>query len=147
CRFASPVSTSRSSNRTGGFPASGSPTGFAKQHTKWHDTAPSLPSLDPSAGSESLVGGYRQHGHSPDSPPLPDHSRSQAPSLHRHYPVSTVLRACPSPEGRHRQRKAQDERQRKPTCFADPAYPTQSPNLITMHLKCVEIGPGQVLNL
>jgi hypothetical protein len=66
CRFASPVSTSRSSNRTGGFPASGSPTGFAMQHTKRHDTAPSLPSLDPSAGSESLVGGYRQHGHSPD---------------------------------------------------------------------------------
>src|ERR1019366_961619 len=28
CRFANPVSTSRSSNRTCGFPASGSPTGF-----------------------------------------------------------------------------------------------------------------------
>jgi hypothetical protein len=97
CRFASPVSTSRSSNRTGGFPASGSPTGFAKQHTKRHDAAPSLPSLDPSAGSESFSGGHRQHGHSPDSHPLPDHSRSQAPSLHRRYPASSVLRACPSP--------------------------------------------------
>jgi hypothetical protein len=97
CRFASPVSTSRSSNRTGGFPASGSPTGFAMQHTKRHDTASSLPSLDPSAGSESFSGGHRQHGHSPDSPPLPDRSRSQAPSLHRHYPASSVLRACPSP--------------------------------------------------
>jgi hypothetical protein len=61
------VSTSRSSNRTGGFPASGSPTGFARRPTKRRDTAPSPPSLDPSAGSESLVGGYRQHGHSPDS--------------------------------------------------------------------------------
>jgi hypothetical protein len=25
------------------------------------------------------------------------HARSQAPSLHRHYPASSVLRACPSP--------------------------------------------------
>jgi hypothetical protein len=80
------VSTSRSSNRTGGFPASGSPTGFAKQHTKRHDTAPSLPSLDPSAGSESLVGGYRQHGHSPDS------SRFQTAPEVRPLPSTGVTR-------------------------------------------------------
>ena len=42
-------------------------------------------------------GGTRQHGHSPDSWLLPERSRSQAPFLHRHYPVSSVLRACPPP--------------------------------------------------
>ena len=80
------VSTSRSSNRTGGFPASGSPTGFAKQHTKRHDTAPSLPSLDPSTGSESLVGGYRRRGHSPDS------SRFQTAPEVRPLPSAGVTR-------------------------------------------------------
>ena len=93
------VSTSRSSNRTGGFPASGSPTGFAKQHTKWHDTAPSLLSLDPSARSESLVGGYRHHGHSPDSrrfqtaPEVRPLSSTGVIRLHRYYgPVRHPIR-------------------------------------------------------
>src|SRR5450631_426006 len=91
------VSTSRSSNRTGGFPASGSPMGFARRHTKQHDAAPSPPSLDPSAGSESLVEVIDNMVTLLILPPLPDHSQSQAPSLHRRYPVSSVLRACPPP--------------------------------------------------
>src|SRR5450755_3032852 len=27
-----------------------------------------------------------------------EHAKSQAPSLHRHYPASTVVRACPPPQ-------------------------------------------------
>ena len=35
--------------------------------------------------------------HSPDRCPLHKHIRSQAPSLRRRYPASSVLRACPPP--------------------------------------------------
>ena len=35
--------------------------------------------------------------HSPDRCPLHKHTRSQAPSLHRRYPASRVLRACLPP--------------------------------------------------
>ena len=61
------VSTSRSSNRTGGFPASGSPTGFARRPTEQcdlllHRRPWALPQV------ESVAGGCRQHGHSPNSP-------------------------------------------------------------------------------
>ncbi len=92
------VSTSRSSNRTCGFPASGSPTDVAFRHT-----LPALPGqlhLKPKLALESPhllleeVIGLR---HSPDRCPLHKHIRSQAPSLHRHYPASRVLRACPPP--------------------------------------------------
>ena len=81
------VSTSRSSNRTCGFPASGSPTDVAFRHT-----LPALPGqlhLKPKLALESPhllleeVIGLR---HSPDRCPLHKHIRSQAPSLHRHYP-------------------------------------------------------------
>ena len=86
------VSTSRSSNRTCGFPASGSPTDVAFRHT-----LPALPGqlhLKPKLALESPhllleeVIGLR---HSPDRCPLHKHIRSQAPSLHRHYPASRVL--------------------------------------------------------
>jgi hypothetical protein len=43
--------------------------------------------------------------------------------------------------------QAQDERQAKSAYFADPAYPIRPSNLITMHPKCIEIGPGQVETL
>jgi len=33
------------------------------------------------------------------TPDFPDFTRSQAPSLRRHYPAATVLRACPPPLG------------------------------------------------
>src|SRR5262245_36787573 len=33
----------------------------------------------------------------PGSWSLPQRSRSQVPSLHRHYPASSVLRTCPPP--------------------------------------------------
>ncbi len=68
----SPVSTARSSNRTGGFPASGSPTGFTDRTT--------LAFASPYSSFRSrriLSGGNRQHGHSPDSWPLPEtHAKS-----------------------------------------------------------------------
>ena len=92
-----PVSTSRSSNRTGGFPASGSPTGFANQHTD-RSALSFAGSHSSFRGRRILGGGCRQHGHSPDSWPLPQRTRSQAPSLHRRYPASTVLWACPTPQ-------------------------------------------------
>ena len=93
-----PVSTSRSSNRTCGFPASGSPTDVAFRHT-----LPALPGqlhLKPKLVPESPhllleeVIGLR---HSPDRCPLRKHIRSQAPFLRRRYPASQVLRACPPP--------------------------------------------------
>src|SRR5450755_1713564 len=92
-----PVSTSRSSNRTCGFAASGSPTGFDQRPTARPVGRTFTATLVRSAVAESLDGGSRQHGHSPDSEPLPERSRSQAPFLHRHYPASSVLRACPPP--------------------------------------------------
>src|SRR5438477_10975191 len=89
--------TSRSSNRTCGFAASGSPTGFPNWPTAPLASGAFTGLVVRSAVSESLVGGLRQRGHSPDSRSLPEPSRSQAPSLHRHYPASTVVRACPPP--------------------------------------------------
>ena len=91
------VSTSRSSNRTCGFPASGSPTAVAFRHTppvlskRLHLKA----NLVPGSPRLSLeVIGLR---HSPDLWSLPKRVRSQAPFLRRHYPASQVLRACPPP--------------------------------------------------
>ena len=91
------VSTSRSSNRTCGFPASGSPTAVAFRHTlptlsrRLHLKA-KLVSGSPGLSLEVI--GLR---HSPDLCSLPKRVRSQAPSLHRHYPASQVLRASPPP--------------------------------------------------
>ena len=91
------VSTSRSSNRTCGFPASGSPTAIAFRRTpptlsrRLHLKA----KLVPGSPGLSLEGiGWR---HSPDLCSLPKRVRSQAPFLRRHYPASRVLRACPPP--------------------------------------------------
>ena len=91
------VSTSRSSNRTCGFPASGSPTAVAFRHTlpalsrPLHLKAKLVPG---SPGLSLEVIGLR---HSPNLCSLPKRVRSQAPSLRRHYPASQVLRACPPP--------------------------------------------------
>ena len=93
-----PVSTSRSSNRTCGFPASGSPTDVAFRHTL--TALPGQLHLKPKLVPESPrlllveVIGLR---HSPDRCPLHKHIRSQAPFLRRRYPASQVLRACPPP--------------------------------------------------
>ena len=51
------------------------------------------------SGSTAGVSGFRQF-----SPPwlLPKHTRTRAPSLHRNYPASPVLRPSPTPAlGRH----------------------------------------------
>ncbi len=62
-------------------------------------THPSSDWLAASATSEPVMGFVRPYGQSPDSWSLPPHARSQAPSLPRRYPASTVLRACPPPLG------------------------------------------------
>jgi hypothetical protein len=60
------VSTPRSSNRTCGSPASGSPTGFERRPTNRSiDSSP--PALVLATVAESLNGVSRQHGQSPDS--------------------------------------------------------------------------------
>ena len=81
----SPVSTPRSSNRTGGFPASGS---RRKHHAFWRAT----PSGAPGHAWELL--GSRQ---SPVPCPFGRSLSTEAPSLRRHYPASPVLRAPPPP--------------------------------------------------
>ena len=75
------VSTSRSSNRTGGFPASGS---RRKDHGVAHGKlrVRAVKRTKPST-SCNAVSGY-----------CPS---TEAPSLHRHYPISPVLRTSPSP--------------------------------------------------
>jgi len=75
------VSTSRSSNRTGGFAASGS---RRKDHGVAHGKlrVRAVKRTKPST-SCNAVSGY-----------CPS---TEAPSLHRHYPISPVLRTSPSP--------------------------------------------------
>jgi len=93
-----PVSTPRSSNRACGFAAPGSPTGFSS----W----PTVPSGDRAfTGVDScfcdrrtINGVARPCGQSPGSWSLPQRTRSEAPSLRRHYPASTVLWASPTPQ-------------------------------------------------
>ena len=80
-----PVSCSRSSNRTGRFPASGS----RKRHTMVRVTPPATSEhnsgwLDSSSIPMSFVACLRP-------------SLTEAPSLHRHYPASSVLRTSPPP--------------------------------------------------
>jgi hypothetical protein len=52
-----------------------------------------------SATAEPFSGVARPCGQSPGCWSLPQRTRSQVPSLHRHYPASTVLRTCPPPLG------------------------------------------------
>src|SRR3984893_3172203 len=95
----------RSSTRTCGFPASGSPTGFIVRHTKQiTDRKRHLRrefvlrltiqlSLKDPDDSRCL----QAHRQSPSPCLLRKHTRSQGPSLHRHYPASTVILPCPTP--------------------------------------------------
>ena len=98
------VSTPHSSNRTCGFPASGSPTGLTHQHTTLclisvvtpKTSQSSLASKVLSVTAESLVeligrANLRILGL------FQERARSQAPFLHRRYPASSVVRTCPSP--------------------------------------------------
>ena len=95
----------RSSNRACRFPAPGFPTGFTERHTGNESTARGvctvshfLSSIDTatsdSSGLQRCCQAYRQ---SPRPPHLRKRTRSQGPSLHRHYPASTVIRPCPTP--------------------------------------------------
>jgi hypothetical protein len=121
------VSAPRSSNRTCGFPASGSPTGFTARPTSlvarcaWRTArqirrARYLESIvrpratgpcDAAATSPCNTAPSEGFGYVqvfPGSSPItlyphlpPKHAGSQVPSLRRHYPASTVLRTCPTP--------------------------------------------------
>ena len=81
----SSVSCSRSSNRTGGFPASGS----RKRHTRFRVT--------PSATSQHNLGVARLIVNPHVLRCFLRPSLTGAPSLHRSYPASSVLRASPPP--------------------------------------------------
>src|ERR1700730_779980 len=99
------LSHPRSSNRTCGFPASGSPTGFIVRHTKQiTDRKRHLRrefvlrltiqlSLKDPDDSRCL----QAHRQSPSPCLLRKHTRSQGPFLRRRYPASTVVRPCPTP--------------------------------------------------
>ena len=82
------VSCSRSSNRTGGFPASGS--------RKRHTPNPTR-QVTPSATSEHQSGAARLIVNPQVLRRFWRPSLTEAPSLHRHYPASQVLRASPPP--------------------------------------------------
>ncbi len=86
-----------SSNRTCGFAASGSPTNVAIRHTPWADHLATSPDGQAWAAVArslcELVGRSQSHDLCPHSKRV----RSQAPFLDRHYPASSVLRACPPP--------------------------------------------------
>jgi hypothetical protein len=79
------VSCPRSSNRTGGFPASGS----RKRHTLFRVT--------PSATSEHNSGVARLIVNPHVLCRFLRPSLPEAPSLRRHYPASSVVRASPPP--------------------------------------------------
>jgi hypothetical protein len=98
------ASTSRSSNRACGFLAHGSPTGFSHQHT--------MALYRIGRDSENIAIFAGKYGSFRDRLVLVEligkanlrtvglfqqRARSQAPFLHRHYPASTVVRACPPP--------------------------------------------------
>ena len=98
------VSHPRSSNRTCGFPASGSLASSWGTRNKAltaassaqralflrHTIQLSLKDLDHSRCLQA-------HRQSPSPCLLRKHTRSQGPSLHRHYPASTVILPCPTP--------------------------------------------------
>jgi len=82
------VSSSRSSNRTGGFPASGS--------RKRHTPNPTR-HVTPSATSEHLSGAARLVVNPHVLRRFWRSSLTEAPSLHWSYPASSVVRTSPSP--------------------------------------------------
>jgi hypothetical protein len=102
------VSSPRSSNRTCGFPASGSPTGFTTRHTVdgqckqvSRDDTVARDQPSPCGRALSEASGYFLVllGSSPITDPrlLRKRARSQGPFLRRHYPASQVVRPCPTP--------------------------------------------------
>ena len=107
-----PVSSPRSSNRTCGFPASGSPTGFTRkahggdgpnrlptfrrrQHRDRYAPSPCGYSLFAMRSFFPMGSSMVFAGSSPITDPLhlPKHAGSQGPLLHRHYPASTLRTA------------------------------------------------------
>ncbi len=104
-----PVSPTRSSNRTCGSPASGSRTGFTPRHSRVPtDDAPAVslarrpcgipswPWRRASSAGSGFSGVFRPMANHPSSS-ASKAPRTRAPSLHRHYPASSVLRAPPPP--------------------------------------------------
>src|SRR5215510_1614990 len=101
-----PVSHPRSSNRACRFPAPGFPTSFIEGHTGSDPTARGICPADDSpspfdtatsdgSGLQRCCQAYRQS-------PRPRHPRkrtgSQGPLRRRHYPASTLVRPCPTPD-------------------------------------------------
>jgi hypothetical protein len=101
------VSHPRSSNRTCRSPASGSPTGFTVRYTTGGQLMLVLRdtlarnhlrlTIELSLKDPDYTRCLQAHRQSPSPRHLRKHTRSQGPSLHRHYPASSVLRPCPTP--------------------------------------------------
>ena len=121
-----PVSRPRSSNRTCGFPASGSPTGFIPQAIagggpkciRRRPITPNLPNTTWSLNCRAprddtflrllrfeielllqveIFYGVSDSCQSPDPPLPPKRARRQGPWLPRSYPASALLWPCPTP--------------------------------------------------
>ena len=63
--------------------------------------APSVGPVAEASATTSALSPIRRlqaHRQSPSPHHRQKHTRSQGPSLHRHYPASTVLRPCPTPD-------------------------------------------------
>ena len=91
------VSTPRSSNRTCGFPASGSRAGFTEEHTRMfgsHPLRPPVQSLPELLASNGTLLGRSQ---SLCRCSFGRHAQTEAPLLHRRYPALSLLRASPPP--------------------------------------------------
>ena len=101
-----PVSHPRSSNRACRFPAPGFPTSFIEGHTGSDPTArgicPANDSPSPFDTATSDGSGLQRCCQAYRQSPRPRHLRkrtgSQGPLLRRHYPVSTLVRPCPTPD-------------------------------------------------
>jgi hypothetical protein len=98
------VSCSRSSDRTGRFPASGSRKRRIPQPTRY---------VTPPATSEHQSGAARLVVNPHVLRRFLRSSLTEAPSLHRHYPASSVLRASPPP---HSARPVSHELPVDPSC-------------------------------
>ena len=133
------ISSPRSSNRTCGFPAAGSPTGFTSRPTV--DGQFGLVSRDdtlardrssPCGRALSEASGYFQvlQGSSPITDPrlLRNHTRSQGPFRRRHDPASTVLWPCPAP-ARSGQPSEVTLRPLPRPQWASPNYPDHLPDV------------------
>jgi hypothetical protein len=98
------LDTTRSSNRTCGFLASGFPTGFVARPTMGSRcacvsgmAAHLRLAIELCPTAPELIGRFKAHRQCARPPRLRKRARSQGPLLRRSYPASMLLRPCPTP--------------------------------------------------